>query len=479
MANEREPVKPARYIPPNEHEPVDPALERIVRAHSSESPPEHVDRAILAAAHRAVGSAPISKKQADTFRRSRPWWPLAIAATLGAVAFGVMQLAPQEQDATRSAVSDTPRDVDSMRQRMQTAAKETSNAPVSKVEPANEPTKESAAAAGKVEAAKTKADVERSGAIAGSGGSAPSDSSTNKLRAESGEPHDLRSALEARRKQAEVTSRASSSASAPAPAVPAAASPAPAPAAPVATATAPAPAGAPAAASEPQPFPAQRAADADKLEQYKAPAERERLATDQPKTQGGVVREAAPALAAKPAATPIARESQSAMQDKVASTSVARDVGAATTVLPAPMPQSPPVSGATAPAPRPSAPAGAAAPPPAPALAKRAPQQRADDSFAEQKKDEFAQSPPSYQSPPSSQAQAAPQRQEAARQSAAANATAGVMSSRTYVERIKQLRAQGNDEEAARVLVEFRGVYPDADSRLPPELRAWAASVKR
>ena len=36
----------------------DPALERAWRAHSRETPSPELDRAILAAAHRAVGSGP-------------------------------------------------------------------------------------------------------------------------------------------------------------------------------------------------------------------------------------------------------------------------------------------------------------------------------------------------------------------------------------------------------------------------------------
>jgi hypothetical protein len=77
----------------------DPALERAWRAHSGEAPPPELDRAILAAAHRAVGSAPQDAlKSAAEARRPQRWWmPLAAAATIGVVAIGILELTPQEQ----------------------------------------------------------------------------------------------------------------------------------------------------------------------------------------------------------------------------------------------------------------------------------------------------------------------------------------------------------------------------------------------
>lgn len=69
----------------------DPALEQAFRAQSREEPPPALDAKILAAAHRAVASAP-----REATRPPRWWMPLAAAAVIGAVAIGVVQLAPQE-----------------------------------------------------------------------------------------------------------------------------------------------------------------------------------------------------------------------------------------------------------------------------------------------------------------------------------------------------------------------------------------------
>jgi hypothetical protein len=76
----------------------DPLLERAWRAHSRESPPPALDSAILAAAHRAVGSGPgaTSVMTAEATRPQRWWMPLAAAATMGVVALGILQVAPPE-----------------------------------------------------------------------------------------------------------------------------------------------------------------------------------------------------------------------------------------------------------------------------------------------------------------------------------------------------------------------------------------------
>ncbi len=86
-----EPLRP----PPPER---DPALDAAWRAHSTELPPPSVDAAILAAAHREVASHPRAAGDDDTLAEAREpsrwWWGLAAAATIGAIAFGVVQLAP-------------------------------------------------------------------------------------------------------------------------------------------------------------------------------------------------------------------------------------------------------------------------------------------------------------------------------------------------------------------------------------------------
>jgi hypothetical protein len=87
----------------------DPAIDALLRAHSAEMPPAELDATILAAARRAVQSAPRdAESNAEATRPWRWWMPLAAAATIGAIAISVLQLAPKQPDATSTIVSDTP-----------------------------------------------------------------------------------------------------------------------------------------------------------------------------------------------------------------------------------------------------------------------------------------------------------------------------------------------------------------------------------
>jgi len=87
----------------------DPALDAAWRAHSTETPPPAIDTAILAAAHRAVKSGPEKIGPGREATRPWRWWtPLAAAAVIGVIAIGVLQLLPQEPDATKAVVSDAP-----------------------------------------------------------------------------------------------------------------------------------------------------------------------------------------------------------------------------------------------------------------------------------------------------------------------------------------------------------------------------------
>jgi hypothetical protein len=47
-----------------------------------------------------------------------------------------------------------------------------------------------------------------------------------------------------------------------------------------------------------------------------------------------------------------------------------------------------------------------------------------------------------------------------------------------WIIRIRKLHDDGKLADAAKELLAFRAAIPDADGRLPPELRAWAATVK-
>lgn len=88
----------------------DPALDAAWREHSAELPPSALDAAILAAAHRAVGSAPqvASPRAAEATSPQRWWMPLAAAATIGAVALGLVQTMPHQDAVTSPVVSDMP-----------------------------------------------------------------------------------------------------------------------------------------------------------------------------------------------------------------------------------------------------------------------------------------------------------------------------------------------------------------------------------
>ncbi len=78
-------------------DPHDDVLAAAWRSQSDEEPPPALDAAILAAAHRAVGSGPRdASTQAHEATRPQRWWmPLAAAATIGVVVIGILQVAPQ------------------------------------------------------------------------------------------------------------------------------------------------------------------------------------------------------------------------------------------------------------------------------------------------------------------------------------------------------------------------------------------------
>ena len=47
-----------------------------------------------------------------------------------------------------------------------------------------------------------------------------------------------------------------------------------------------------------------------------------------------------------------------------------------------------------------------------------------------------------------------------------------------WIVRIRKLHDDGKFADAAKELIALRAAVPDADRRLPPELRTWAATVK-
>jgi len=92
----------------------DPRLDTAWRVHSTEAPSTSIDATILAAAHRAVASAPHATSKVPAATQAWAWWmPLAAAAAIGAMAIGVIQLMPHPHDDSAAIVSDTPADAPS------------------------------------------------------------------------------------------------------------------------------------------------------------------------------------------------------------------------------------------------------------------------------------------------------------------------------------------------------------------------------
>ena len=87
-------------------------VDRAWRALSREEPAASLDASILAAAHREAGARPQTVDAKETTATRRRWWPLAAAATVAAIAVGVLQLTPPEElsapSAERATVSDMP-----------------------------------------------------------------------------------------------------------------------------------------------------------------------------------------------------------------------------------------------------------------------------------------------------------------------------------------------------------------------------------
>jgi hypothetical protein len=93
--------------------PRDPRFDAAWASASNEEPPSSLDAAILAAARREVGARP-RHAQAPVPAATRPerwWFPLAAAATIGAVALGLLQIVGRDgvfDDGTPAVVSDMP-----------------------------------------------------------------------------------------------------------------------------------------------------------------------------------------------------------------------------------------------------------------------------------------------------------------------------------------------------------------------------------
>ncbi|GMU72875.1 MAG: hypothetical protein AMXMBFR42_23310 [Burkholderiales bacterium] len=77
-------------------DPRDDVVDRVWRDAMQDAPGASLDDAIRAAARRAVGAKPRAESVAEARKPWRWWMPLAAAATIGAIAIGVIQSLPHE-----------------------------------------------------------------------------------------------------------------------------------------------------------------------------------------------------------------------------------------------------------------------------------------------------------------------------------------------------------------------------------------------
>jgi hypothetical protein len=60
-----------------------------------------------------------------------------------------------------------------------------------------------------------------------------------------------------------------------------------------------------------------------------------------------------------------------------------------------------------------------------------------------------------------------------------AGTRADITNAEPWIARIRAYRREGRESDAQAELRRFRAVDPEADARLPDDLKAWAASVPR
>jgi hypothetical protein len=360
----------------------DAQLHAAWREHATEMPPAKLDAAILAAAHRAVGSKPTGSAQQDgpgaretglhtrAARGPQRWWmPLAAAATIGAVALGILQTAPQDQSVVAPSATDM-RSVPSPnpQRAMSTVASEV--APRA-AQPAAQPAAPLAASRAAPSAvvpppAQDKLDTldRKDSPLGERANNAPPATSAN-VTADA--PATSTGKIVARRAEADATPLPSAS---PPPATPAAA---------------------------PQPFPA------EKKNEFADVAQQRLQASEAPRQQ-------------QAAAATATRQKQAAES-----------------------------------------------PPPA-RMAAASDEARLRDAGASQSS--FASGA------------AAPGTVALAKTGSSAESSAKAIDIDGWITRIRKLHDDGKLADAAKELVALRAAVPDADRRLPPELRAWAATVK-
>jgi hypothetical protein len=442
----------------------DPALERAWRAQSRETPPAELDRAILAAAHRAVGSGPREASKSPEAKQPQRWWmPLAAAATIGAVAIGLLQLTPQ--DAGIVAPTERVVAVAPHRDAASSDGKASAVPPPATPKAARAPAVSQAPASSAAVAPPMATGAGRAKEMADRGEPVAPDALARGAD-KAMEPADARESAARRKADAGVgaapppsPSTAASAVAVPFPAsapvpVPAAApepaaAPAPAPAAapPPSLARAPASASpsAPIAAASAPPGARDAPGAVGKLEQ-RAPepfpaAPRKIEAAEAKKDAGRATQDAAPAPRVAAAPPPIASVEQDARSAQ------RKDVAAERQSAAAGAPPAPAEAASTLA----SAPGGTGAP------------MRMRENTAV--RDEM-------------RAQAAPQPLAKQAPMNAAEAKQKARDPDAWIARIRKLRDDGNTAEAIRELREFREYVPNADRRIPPDLRDLANAVR-
>ena len=426
----------------------DPALERAWRAHSREAPPAALDRAILAAAHRAVGSGPAEVAPAREANRPQRWWmPLAAAATIGAVAVGLLQMSPQDA----SIVAPTERIAAVAPQRelakeapAAAAAAAPAPAPAAGPTPTSTPAPAAASTEPAAQAA-ASAPASRTSPAASAPASSPSSTAEAPSRAVSvpASPAAANEAREDRKQDAQRPPPPPASVVPPMPPRP--------PAAPVPPASTPGARDTPAVVGKlaertPDPFPAASAPRKAESAEMKAAAPAADGAASAGAAAGGVVQ------AARTEPTVAVAEDKRELARKDAAEADRQVAAAAPPALAAPAP----------PAVRAPAPAGAAAPraaPPPPAAEMRA---RENATVRD-----------------ASREQVAPAASALAKRAAPAeDARTKARDPDAWIAQIRKLRDEGRTAEAIRELRDFREFVPDADRRIPPDLRELGAAVR-
>ena len=407
----------------------DAALDAAWRAHSRDEPPAHLDTAILAAAHRAVGAGPRDARTAAAEATSpqRWWMPLAAAATIGAIAIGVLQLAPRDTSPTEPTVSDMSARDAAPRAKLAAPERKEAAATASAPEPSAAP-EQSAAAAGHAAPAPPAPEAPALKNKAQLAAAATDSLATTKRALEPAAP----SAPPPPAAAMQVPSGA-----------PAAAIPAPSVAQ---NAIAPRKPGNIAESDaqfqkqvSPQPFPA----EADRRTRESVPAASDRSAAQMSRDK----RETEAAAPASRPVPPLAAAPPSASAPAMAASAPQEERGTAAAL--GKMTASKDAASGLARSDQPAAPAAAFAPTP--------PQQNRASA-----------SPASGGAPVL-----------AAKVAANSNAMdAKAPDTDAWIARIHKLFDEGKLPEAAKELLALRAAVPDADARLPPDMRAWAATVK-